>query len=382
MLLFSKISNNWHLGTTRNDDLYYPHGICFGGDGGDEGGGSGSSTPTSESDNVDYSSITTGPLTVTAPDPDSVYDGSYGGTSGGGESAVDRAMEAIKSIVDERLYQFTKNGINDNIIGTYAGISAFLQKSYINGVANQLGLPAMGPFSSSPVAGAAIGALGTFASVLAREDAQGEQSQNSAARAGVVALGSFAGWALGTYVGVGLSSIPGANVYGGKITAATSIVGGQIGKNLGEGIADHFGLPIIFDLDGDGITFSSSYFDIDNDGQRQLIGWMEPGDGILVVDWDGDGLITRGEEIDFARLGLPGMTDLEGLAYFFDKNLDGKLNSADPLWGDLKIWNDQNLNGVTDANELRKLSDYGIVDINLSFSEPNFNQGLPSNGEV
>ncbi len=74
------------------------------------------------------------------------------------------------------------------------------------------------------------------------------------------------------------------------------------------------------------------------------------------------------------------MTDLEGLAYFFDKNLDGKLNSADPLWGDLKIWNDQNLNGVTDANELRRLSDYGIVDINLSFSEPNFNQDLPSNG--
>jgi hypothetical protein len=58
-------------------------------------------------------------------------------------------------------------------------------------------------------------------------------------------------------------------------------------------------------------------------------------------------------------------TDLSGLADAFDTNFDGIFDAQDALFGDFKVWQDANQNGISDAGEVRSLTDWGIASINL-----------------
>lgn len=55
--------------------------------------------------------------------------------------------------------------------------------------------------------------------------------------------------------------------------------------------------PLVLDLDNNGITLAplygegSVYFDIDNDGMAEAVGWISGNDGLLVIDKDGNGTI-------------------------------------------------------------------------------------------
>ena len=49
-----------------------------------------------------------------------------------------------------------------------------------------------------------------------------------------------------------------------------------------------------------------------------------------------------------------------------DANGDGKITRADILWSELKIWQDADGDGVTDAGELKTLDQLGIVSLDLS----------------
>ncbi|PZQ43772.1 MAG: hypothetical protein DI551_11495, partial [Micavibrio aeruginosavorus] len=55
--------------------------------------------------------------------------------------------------------------------------------------------------------------------------------------------------------------------------------------------------PLVLDLDGDGIELSalngagSVYWDIDQDGMAEASGWVKPDDGLLALDWNGDGMV-------------------------------------------------------------------------------------------
>ena len=59
--------------------------------------------------------------------------------------------------------------------------------------------------------------------------------------------------------------------------------------------------PIILDLDGDGLTTVSRstgiHFDHDGNGFAELTGWVGAGDGLLVWDRNGDGVIDSGAEL-------------------------------------------------------------------------------------
>ena len=124
--------------------------------------------------------------------------------------------------------------------------------------------------------------------------------------------------------------------------------------------------PIIFDLDGDGQYISDTQvtFDYDDDTRVELGAWMDPGDGVLALDRNGNGIIDSGAEISFVD-DLPGaQTDLEGLSAF-DTNGDGELSSSDAGFGDFLVWNDVNLNGVSEVSELMPLASAGISSISL-----------------
>lgn len=133
--------------------------------------------------------------------------------------------------------------------------------------------------------------------------------------------------------------------------------------------------PIVIDLDGDGaelvaLDASEVFFDMNGDGYQERTGWVGRDDGILVIDRNGDGVINDGSEIAFDSDLDGARTDLEGLRAY-DTNGDGMLTDADAKWGDLKIWQDFDQNGVSDAGELRTLEEAGLAFLNLTLETSN-----------
>ncbi|CAO3420103.1 hypothetical protein [Azospirillum doebereinerae] len=133
------------------------------------------------------------------------------------------------------------------------------------------------------------------------------------------------------------------------------------------------GEPVVLDLDGDGIELvglseSTACFDMDGDGTRDRTGWVTADDGFLVFDVQGDGQVTAYEELVLASWGLPGMSDLEGLAHAFDSDRNGVFDRHDAEWRRFAVWQDLNQDGVGMADEVRSLDEAGITAINLGRS--------------
>jgi Ca2+-binding RTX toxin-like protein len=128
--------------------------------------------------------------------------------------------------------------------------------------------------------------------------------------------------------------------------------------------------PIVLDLDGDGIELTSPQvapvqFDMDADGDPELTGWVGADDAFLALDRNGDGAITNGSEISFID-DLPGaVSDLDGLSAF-DTDADGFFDSDDQRYGEFRVWQDTNHDGVSQAEELRTLGEHGITAISLT----------------
>ena len=54
-----------------------------------------------------------------------------------------------------------------------------------------------------------------------------------------------------------------------------------------------------------------------------------------------------------------------------DSDNNNIINQYDELWGELRIWHDENSNGKTEEGELSLLSDWNIQSISLDFAEIN-----------
>jgi len=137
---------------------------------------------------------------------------------------------------------------------------------------------------------------------------------------------------------------------------------------------DTFGLPVLLDLDGDGIEIislgqSRARFDMAGTGRKQIMAWPGPNDALFVYDRDGDRLISHRDEIAFANYLANAKTDLEGLAWFDmaarGGNEDGVLNALDALWSKFGVWQDTNQDGETDPGELTMTGEGGLSSVNL-----------------
>ena len=125
--------------------------------------------------------------------------------------------------------------------------------------------------------------------------------------------------------------------------------------------------PLSFDLDGDGIESThiyddgEVYFDIDNDGFKERVGWIASDDGMLAIDTNGNGLIDDITEL-FGDDVMPAYDKLRQ----YDSNGDGIISQMDTQFGDLLVWRDLNQNGVSEVGELQDLLTAGIKEISLS----------------
>ncbi|MDF1657308.1 MAG: Ig-like domain-containing protein, partial [Verrucomicrobiales bacterium] len=135
-------------------------------------------------------------------------------------------------------------------------------------------------------------------------------------------------------------------------------------------------LPVVIDMDGDGVEFNDIEngieFDADDDGQDEKVAWADEDDAVLVYDENGNDTIDGLSEIAFARYSDEiGATDLEGLRHF-DSNEDLILDANDDEFDSFKLWQDRDGDGEVGDGEMMTLTEAGIESLELVSDENSY----------
>lgn len=133
--------------------------------------------------------------------------------------------------------------------------------------------------------------------------------------------------------------------------------------------------PIILDTDGNGKIDLTSVedgvqFDLDGDGRKEQVAWSaakgKDTDSWLVLDRNKNGQIDSGKELFGNQHGKAnGYEELKQ----FDGNKDGVIDAKDAVYQTLKMWQDRNHDGVSQADEMVTLDKAGVESINLAYNE-------------
>jgi hypothetical protein len=135
--------------------------------------------------------------------------------------------------------------------------------------------------------------------------------------------------------------------------------------------------PLVLDLDNDGIEFLDPdnfgvFFDMDADGFAEMTGWIGPDDGFLLLDSNGNGAVDGlgellGRGVPWTILGLYEELQRGRLATGFkmlrswDGNQDGRIDQADAIFAQLRVWRDLDGDGVSRTEELQTLAQAGVA---------------------
>ncbi len=134
------------------------------------------------------------------------------------------------------------------------------------------------------------------------------------------------------------------------------------------------GDPLVFDLDDDGLEITrveeGVLFDLAGSGQRKQTAFTYGGDAFLALDRNANGQIDSGKELFGEHHGAAdGFDELSK----FDENGDGQIDSKDAIFDRLRLFADENRDGISQDNELVTLIEQGIRSISLERKEQNQN---------
>lgn len=135
-------------------------------------------------------------------------------------------------------------------------------------------------------------------------------------------------------------------------------------------VMEQMGDPLVLDLNGDGVQFTSLIdgvnFDLNGDGMLNRMATLAGGDAFLAWDRNGNGIIDNGKEL---------FGDQHGAAHGFaelaryDQNGDGFIDARDEIFNNLLLFIDLNRDGRSQRNELRTLMQAGIQSLSLQYMD-------------
>ena len=123
--------------------------------------------------------------------------------------------------------------------------------------------------------------------------------------------------------------------------------------------------PIVLDLDGDNVinivsdADSQVGLDWDDTGFVAQTGWIGGGEGFLTLDRNLNGQVDSGRELFSNGLVSNDARGVRSLNWV-DANADGVIDSRDPVFAALRVWQDANQDGVQNEGETRSLGELGI----------------------
>lgn len=139
--------------------------------------------------------------------------------------------------------------------------------------------------------------------------------------------------------------------------------------------------PVLIDVRGDGFALTNKAQGVDfnfNGTGPERLSWTAPNsdDAFLVLDRNGNGKVDDSTELFGNQTPQPSNYNPNGFLALaeYDRaarggNSDGVIDSRDTIFNALRLWQDMNHNGVSEAAELDTLRELGIARLELDYKE-------------